>query len=72
MQNIVTEKINSTSATPINNLGIAPYNYKRKISVFDLHLIASEGAGRINISIDYSTQLFRESTIPLRNLFYRF
>lgn len=42
---------------------IVPYRYKRKMSAFDLHLIVFEKNGRLNGTIEYSTHLFKQSTV---------
>ena len=62
-QNIDIGKNNSHHLEGTNAFNVTPYEYRRKTSVFNLHLIAVEVDGRINMSLEYSTHLFKKSTV---------
>jgi amino acid adenylation domain-containing protein len=51
------------STVELPELVIKPYHHYQPISKFDLTLIASEKEERIHFIVEYSTDLFRDSTI---------
>jgi hypothetical protein len=63
MQNINPEKNSIDCLTLHSNLKIVPYQYDLHISRFDLNLVAYEGEGSLHMEFEYSTELFKPSTI---------
>ncbi|MCK5055781.1 MAG: amino acid adenylation domain-containing protein [Candidatus Aminicenantes bacterium] len=51
------------SGLEIARLKLRPYEYKRKTAKFDLCLEGLETGGNLVFNLEYSTQLFKESTI---------
>ncbi|MCU0288310.1 MAG: condensation domain-containing protein, partial [Acidobacteria bacterium] len=47
----------------IPGLKISPFEYNRKTSIFDLHLIVSEHNEKIGMAFEYAAWLFKDTTI---------
>jgi len=52
------------------NLTITPYEFERKISHFDLHLQAFEADDTIDMALEYSSALFKPSTVKTMTKHY--
>jgi acyl carrier protein len=63
MQNLNNRERDSDTLKEIRHLKTRPYEYNRNISVFDLHLVASESNGILELTMVYSSYLFKRSTV---------
>lgn len=52
-----------TPGLAIPGLQLKPYNRKQPVSKFDLTLSAVEAGGKLSLSFEYSTELFKKETI---------
>jgi malonyl CoA-acyl carrier protein transacylase len=63
MQNIQRQRNHLDSLTINSNLQVVPYQYDTGKSRFDLNLVVYEIDSRMHMRLEYSTQLFKPSTI---------
>jgi NRPS condensation-like uncharacterized protein len=57
------ERAGSETGTPLTGLTIKPYQFEKQTSWFDLFLEGTEGQDTIHMRLEYSTELFKPSTV---------